>query len=99
MFVAVSAAKLWSFKFKMCKYKSVFFEDSRSFSGRVHCTRYQISAGANAPAAPVLDPPLLSQTNTISCGPEFYTCVFQGQYDLFSEVYTPFQMAQILVTD
>ena len=42
---------------------------------------------------------LVSQTNTISCGPEFYTCVFQGQYDLFSEVYTPFQMAQILVKD
>ena len=36
---------------------------------------------------------LVSQTNTISFGPEFYTCVFQGHYDLFSEVYTPFQMA------
>ena len=37
---------------------------------------------------------LVSLTNTISCGPEFYTCVFQGQYDLFSEVYTPFQVVQ-----
>ena len=43
----------------MRNYKSGKFEDSHSFSGRVHCTRYQISAGANAPAAPVLDPPLL----------------------------------------
>ena len=43
----------------MSNYKSGEFEDSQSFSGRVHCTRYQISAGANAPAAPVLDPPLI----------------------------------------
>ena len=63
VFVGVSAAKLWSVKFKMRKYKSVDFEDSRSFSGRVHCTRYQISAGANAPAAPVLDPPLTFISN------------------------------------
>ena len=36
------------------------------------------------------------KTNTISCGPEFYNCVFQGQCDLFSEVYTPFQKAHRL---
>ena len=56
--VQVLQSQVWSVKFEMRKYKSVDFEDSRSFSGRVHCTRYQISAGANAPAAPVLDPPL-----------------------------------------
>ena len=58
VFEDVSAAKLCSLKFKMRNYKSIDLGDSRSFSGRVHCTRYQISAGANAPAAPVLDPPL-----------------------------------------
>ena len=39
-------------------FKLTYFK-TLSFSGRVHCTRYQISAGANAPAAPVLDLPLI----------------------------------------
>ena len=37
VFVGGSAPKLWSVQFEMRKYKSVDFEDSQSFSGRVQC--------------------------------------------------------------
>lgn len=41
-------------KTKTCNSKSGRFQDSQSFSRRVHCTHFQISAGTCAGSAPVL---------------------------------------------